>query len=187
MGKHKSKRKKIRSRKRPTQVKTQLETRGFQQAIWKKIPKAIWWLVGAVALFVTLVEAYPWLSIQEGVTLNPSNPYSELLEVSNQGYVPLSDLSATCRVGFHLGRISVSNARLHFPKFARYLGHGGSVTVPCFSTLNIPTTSEGATLDLRISYGFYPLPASLFHRQQAFHFKSVMGKGGTEHWIQLSP
>jgi hypothetical protein len=60
--------------------------------------KWAWALAVFAATVVSLLEGYPWLSIQEGPLLDPSNPYSEMFSVSNGGYVPITDLDASCIV-----------------------------------------------------------------------------------------
>ena len=154
-------------------------------SMWRRLPAAIWWSVGAFAIFATLLQAYPWLAIEQGSLLNPSNPYSELFVVSNQGYIPLAHVDAACVVNYDSPNSHFRNSGTRFPNFAGYLSHGSSATVPCFMTLDTNQVPTGARLDVMISYALYPLD---FRRHiQVFHFVNIIGIDGQPHWIIYAP
>jgi hypothetical protein len=154
---------------------------------WKRIPG---WIYGAIlisSVLITLLEGYPWLSIQEGSLLDPQNPYSELFSIANGGYAPVSDLSADCIIDLKAGNIVIGNSGARFDHFAHYLVHGGNTTIPCFRTIVIdgrPLSS--ADLTIRITYSFYPLTYRLLRRQQTFKFRAVKASDGSLRWTFLS-
>src|SRR6266851_7352716 len=104
-------------------------------SLWRRVPVRLYWMLGAAALVITCLEAYPWLSIEEGPLLEPQNVFSELFLVSNTGYWPIRDLSVNCAFsGEDKKAIAFDDNILVISKFADYLPHSGSVTLPCFRT-----------------------------------------------------
>ena len=106
-----------------------------RSSLWKRIPKPIYAVLGATALAVTLLEGYPWLSIQEGALTDRGNPFSEMFKVVNGGYIPVTDLDTSCLLGAEQpGRIHMpsGSASINVTDFAHYLAHDQSATLPCF-------------------------------------------------------
>src|SRR5664279_5448986 len=100
---------------------------------WKRIPKPIYAVLGIAALAVTLLEGYPWLSIQEGSLTDPGNPFSEMFKVVNGGYVPVTNLDAVCLLGGEQpGRVYISPGAYKIIQtgFANYLEHDKAATIP---------------------------------------------------------
>lgn len=62
------------------------------KSFWKKIPATVYAAVGGLALLITLLGGYPWLSIEETGFLDPDNPYSQTFVVSDGGYIRIIDL-----------------------------------------------------------------------------------------------
>jgi hypothetical protein len=126
----------------------------------------------------------------EGAMLNPSNPFSEMFLVSNEGYIPLAHLDALCSlnmhlVGMHSGLSMPPDAGFMYEDFSTYLAHGNKATIPCFHIVGIKhdAVANGATLDVTISYSFYGINLKFLRRSQVFHFKSVVGDDNSQHWI----
>ena len=72
--------------------------------------------------------------------MDQSNPYSEIFKLRNGGYIPVTDLDAHCRSSLiGPGNNRIDNYGAHFLGFADYLGHDGTVTIPCFRAI----TREG--------------------------------------------
>ena len=150
----------------------------------KKIPIWIYGLIGVCALGITLLEGYPWLSIEEGELLDPANPMSEMFKVRNGGYLPVTNLDAICTTDFSLSGTVVNGNVTHIPSFADYLGHDGRITIPCFravSIRNLKFTSP-ITMQVEIVYNFYPTTYSRLRRSQKFSFLSVSDQTGGQHW-----
>jgi len=149
-------------------------------------------VLGVAALAVTLLEGYPWLSIQEGALINPGDPFTEMFKVTNSGYIPATNLDAVCFFGggeqpgrIHMGPRAVKILR---PGFADYLAHDKTATIPCFGALVIDDAniSGGATMEITISYAFWRLNWNPLRRSQTFRFTSVRGTDGSQHWQFIS-
>ena len=158
---------------------------------WKRTPKPIYAVLGVAALAVTLLEGYPWLSIQEGSLTDPGNPFSEMFKVVNGGYVPVTNLDAVCLLGGEQpGRVYISPGAYKIIQtgFANYLEHDKAATIPCFGSLGIEDSniSGGATMEVTISYAFWHLNWNPLRRSQTFRFTSVRGTDGSQHWQFIS-
>lgn len=119
--------------------------------------------------------------------MDPTNPYSQMFRVTNGGYIPVTDLDAICNANGSLAGDKFEDFKLHFGPFADYLGHGGSVTCPCFRMFNLgkedASAPEGNTLDITITYDFFHLNWKPIRRSQTFRFKSAVGRDNSQHWI----
>jgi hypothetical protein len=185
MGSRKNKRRRQARPREGAKVKNQSQSAATPKPpFWQRSHKLLWTILGALAILGTLIEIYPWLSIEEDALLDPHNPFSELFVVTNEGYIPVTDLDALCT-----GNGSVSargntfaNIRREDRRFADYLGKGGRVTAPCFRLMHGISPDSGATLDIKITYAFYHLNLSLLRRSQTFYFKSIIGDDGAQHW-----
>jgi len=165
----------------------------------RRIPGWIYAVIVFAALVITLLEGYPWLSVQEGVSLDPRNPYSELFAISNGGYAPVSDLDASCEINLvsKLG-VRATDSVVAYPKFADYLGHGGIATIPCFDTVSLDSNLSGviglppqdaitqADLRITITYSFYPITYKPLRRHQAFNFRGIRSADGSLKWSFVS-
>jgi hypothetical protein len=150
------------------------------------------WLFGILAAFASLIalaEVYPWVSIQGDTILDPTNPYSQMFSISNEGYIPLTDIIAQCKPDFSTTtRLRIRHSNIASSYLADYLRHGGRVTLPCF---RIPAMLGGAgfgdisgesRMNIDISYDLYYVSAKFLRRHQTFNFKSVIAKDKTQHW-----
>jgi hypothetical protein len=150
------------------------------------------WLV-FFGLLVTLLEGYPWISIHENTSLDPSNPYAQMFSISNEGYVPLTSISVGCYPDFTAsnGVVSQDN-EFNADNVADYLGHGDQVTVPCFRIPQFFRVTSGAsfpngsTLRVQVRYAFYHLNLPRLRRTQSFRFRSVTANDGSQHWEFLN-
>ena len=112
--------------------KSHIETHATGRGIWKKIPAWAYFIVVAASVGITLVEGYPWLSVEKDELLDPGNPYSQTFVVVNGGYIPVTDLDADCTPDFvtsaesGMGGISVKSL-----KFADSIPHDGRATISC--------------------------------------------------------
>jgi len=120
--------------------------------------------------------------------LDSRNPLSEMFKVRNGGYIPVTDLDADCAASFSVGGNIFDNAHFGYPSFAADLAHDGTVTIPCFSSIDIGNrqmTGAGIFLNVEIGYAYYHLNLPKLRRSQLFRFMSVAAKDGTYHWIFL--
>jgi len=137
----------------------------------------------------------PWVKDCENpqqYLLDPANPFSQMLAISNQGYVPLTDVEVDCVPKFDTSRhIFFDGMTVHFGNVAHYLPHAGLVTVPCFA---IPELYQikggygvppGATLEITVNYAFYHANLKALRRSQHFRFESVQAADKSQHWAFL--
>ena len=158
-----------------------------RKQFWQRVPGWLWTVIVAFSVLITVAEGYPWLSIQEGPLLEPSNLYSELWNVSNGGYIPLTNLDVTCSLNFKGPHIHFNGNSFTYTNFAWHLAHGAQATIPCFHIYSGKSGYIGATLDVEIEYAIYHLNWKPLRRLQTFHFESVGSDGAPQHWIFLAP
>ncbi len=137
------------------------------------------------SILLTLLTAYPWLSIQEGPLLNPKNPYSELFSISNGGYWPISDLDVDCLIDAEGRNLKVFGNHMQFVHFASYLTHSSTATVPCFKTIELLAITK-ADLTVVVEYSFYPITFRNLRRHQSFRLHAVKAPDGLLHWTFVS-
>ena len=149
-----------------------------------------WIALSLVVTLLALYEAWPRLSVDEGVSLDPKNPYSSLFAVANEGYIPATNFNALCEMSFsdNLGD-TFENFRTPFPHFAERLGHADRSTLPCFRSVGLQGGAAFTTVgDLKVTvwYSVWPLPNNLLARHQQFHFKAIAGPDGQMHWTYVN-
>jgi hypothetical protein len=149
--------------------------------------------VAALSILITLLEGYPWLSVQQNDYLDPTDPYSQMFSVTNQGYIPLTDIAVHCTPNFHTSTFFTwQDVDMLFPDTASQLAHAETVTLPCFKIfrdlwLGRGPVIPGATLRIDIEYAFYHLNMKTLRRSQSFWVRSVAGKNNSQHWEMYSP
>jgi|SRR6185312_10480314 len=157
---------------------------------WQKIPRWIYASLVGFSLLIAVLQSYPWLTVHEGTALDPQNPYTILWDVENDGYIPITNLTADCIPGAlrvpsaHAG---MGGMTLSFG-FADYLGHSGSATVPCFRIFDNhgANVTPGQTFTVRIEYAFLYLNLPKLRRSQTFVFESMRLRNGPYRWIRKS-
>jgi hypothetical protein len=159
---------------------------------WKRIPRRTYALVVVFGLAITLFEGYPSLSLHEGGFLQPNNGLSEMWILQNDGYIPITNLDATCAFDAHFSSshdtvmFDMHNGSFSYANFAEYLGHGGTVTLPCFQGTDIDDQvhlTTGSNLTVAIGYAFYHLNFAVLRPTQKFHFVSIVGPDRVQHWV----
>ena len=155
--------------------------------LWKRIPK---WLYGCAVILtiaITLLTDYQWLHIEKDSSLNPTSPFSQFLVIANGGYIPLTGLDAECGFSTELkGKVSgeISSGHDIWRGFAHSLPHDGRATVPCrpiWSGRDVQFP-DGAIFEINITYAYYHLNLGFLRRSQDFHFTSIVGSDGSQHW-----
>jgi|SRR5215472_452938 len=154
---------------------------------WTRIPRWLYAVGTVLAIVITLLEGYPWLSVEEGPILDARNPLTEMFRVVNGGYVAVTDLDANCNVTIETSNhVLLDHNNFSFSRFADYLAHDGRTTIPCFRSIGHKQLFDGSKLDVTITYALYHLNISVLRRSQTFHFKSVPDSSGILHWVFLS-
>ena len=141
----------------------------------------------------TLVEVWPRLSIEESSYLDPSNPFTELFKVENNGYIPAVNVIADCpSANFDIpGKLHVGNNFMGAGiKIAYYLAHGDKVTLFCSELMSHAiyerergAVASGATLTIGVGYALWHLDYKLLRQSQTFTFRSIVGSDGSQHWM----
>src|SRR5271163_3666205 len=67
-------------------------------SVLKRIPRWFYLSLVVGTLLVTLLEGYPWLSLQKDDSLNSQNPYKTMFVAANDGYVLITDVDVSCIV-----------------------------------------------------------------------------------------
>lgn len=148
----------------------------------------IYGLVGIFALTITLLEGYPWLSMQRDDLLNADNPYSTLFSITNEGYFPVVDLDAVCVPDFRGQKVIVSGNNISFRGFAKYLAHSQRASVPCFKAIGgtgLPSllkNSDQIKLNILIEYSLFGLSVPFLRRSKEFQFSAIKSDDGSLHW-----
>jgi hypothetical protein len=158
------------------------------RSLWSRVPRSLWGGLVLVTLVITLLEGYPWLSVEEGASLDSQNPLRTLFSVTNDGYLPVTKLDAACAPNYEgSGGIHISRNTHLFPEFADYLAHSGRATLPCFKVIDLPTRKTiDADLTVIISYSVWPVAWRFLRRHQAFRFKTIEGNDGQLHWAYVN-
>jgi len=158
---------------------------------WKRIPG---WLYGAltlVGLLVGLRVLYPSLSINDDYAFDAMFPYNTSFSIINEGFWPMSDISAVCSADFTMlpwtaDPSDKSSMGLHtedgnHTDFSRRLRYKQRVTLPCNHNVvaNGHRIAPGARLRITVTY---QLAGTRIHRSQVFNFRTVMGWGGQSYW-----
>jgi hypothetical protein len=156
---------------------------------WKRIPGWVYGIVVVSSIIVTVLEGYPWLSIQRDDSLNSSNPYATVFLISNEGYIPITDLDAYCIPDYGGTKtFAMHDNTLRYSDFASWLGHASKVTVPCFRIFTVDShlgNIESPKLTISITYAFLHANINSLRRQQTFQFKAVKAEDASWHWTYV--
>jgi hypothetical protein len=163
--------------------------------LWKRFPKIIWGLVAAAGVLVSPVVLYPWLSANQDFFIqapNPfgvQNPYDASFSVSDEGYLPLEDLSVSCKAHITLvpsdlhsmPLLPLDTAKVH-EHFASRLIYKHRVSLPCMGNIvaNGHVLTPDSTLTLAVSYRVWLIP---IRRTQTFQFRTLVDSGGHVYWL----
>ena len=163
-----------------------------QVPFWKKIPLTAYLLLGVLALAITLLEGYPWLSIQRDDSLSSTNPYATALSIANEGYIPVTELDVDCAVdyGDKDYTTGIRDSVFAYHNFSQWLAHGDRATLPCLKAATqmaalLPSakTVDVATLTVYVTFAFIHLNLKFLRRTQIFHFTAIRADDGSLHWM----
>ena len=151
--------------------------------------KRLWGIFSAaVLLFGVFSTFYPWLSIEDGVFMNPRQPFEVVFPITNSGWLSATKLSGGCTENFRLESAEIHDSRsenntIGVNRLASSLPHLHKAFLPCssgiigFDNAAVP----GSTCDLTIRYGLLGLP---IHMPQRFHLVLFRDADGHYHWFQ---
>jgi hypothetical protein len=147
-----------------------------------------------LATAITLLEGYPWISLQKDESLNPANPYRTMFVAVNEGYVPLSSIEVSCISTFKTTTGAFDHNVATYPIGAT-IWHEGRFTIPCTHVLkstNDPDSGPWITagvdevteadMDVAISYSILGISMKPFRRSRSFHVKAEKSADSSWHW-----
>jgi hypothetical protein len=67
-------------------------------SVVQKLPKGFYAILGFLSLLGSLVIFYPWLSLEFGDRIRPTDPFGIILNISDEGILPLTDISVDCKI-----------------------------------------------------------------------------------------
>lgn len=163
------------------------------KAWWRQVPKWAWTTLSAIALLVGLFALYPSLSINEDYSFDNIFPYNSSFSITNEGFWPISDLSAVCSAEFTMRPWpardgSTNESQMHLrttddahKDFTKLLKYKQRVTLPCNHNVvaNGHLIDPGATLNIIVTYRFY---GTGIRRSQIFNLRTVAGWNGQSFW-----
>lgn len=161
-----------------------------KRRFWARIPVWVWLLFVFLATAITLLEGYPWLSIERDDSLNALDPYETMFSVANEGYVTLTDLDALCFPDFGNKEytLGVRDSEFTYPHFAKSLFHSSRVTLPCFKPIRMRRSpdelnaSSLINLTIVVNYAFMGINLAFLRRSQTFEFSAERAADGSLHW-----
>jgi len=143
--------------------------------------RGIYGAIGVVAALVGLLVLYPWLSLEQGERLRPTDPFGIMLNVSNEGFLPLRDIGIDCGLNISMsGGGSIKNIAPSFPHFADSLSFKHKLSLPCFRAAMIFSDIAEVHLRVIISYNIWQLPG---RRNQEFFLTGVKDFNNDWHWL----
>jgi len=190
MGRRRRKRKPL---PKPQEAKLQLPPEPLSQLqpqalvpLWKRIPAWAYVALGMLAALIGIIQSYPFFSCTEGARLQPSDPYSQMFVLTNEGYIPVTNPQISCLYQMKIVEYGTSTF-ISIPimpvvSHPNILAHGGRVTASCYAQVKGITVVPGSKLDVTINYAFWHMDFSWLRRSQTFHLQSVGGADNTVYW-----
>jgi hypothetical protein len=144
-------------------------------SIWKS---AIATLGGAAALLALFV-LYPWLSLELGDRLNDKDPFGIIMNASDEGYLPLTDVSVMCYIDLETTSGNVfKNGATGYDHIAKSLSYKHKLSLPCGIKVN--TGIKKVDLRVLVSYNIWFIPG---RRTQDFFLVGVIDSEQNWHWL----
>jgi hypothetical protein len=149
---------------------------------WKRIPKGVYAAICGLAVLVGLLVLYPWLSLEQGERLRPMDPFGIVLNVSNDGYIPMTDVSVVCAFDMvdEMGN-TFTDVSGRFGHVAKSLPFRHRLSLPCFKAVSLEgVRPRQVKLKAIVSYDIWHFP---FRRTQEFILKGEPDSRGEWHWL----
>lgn len=165
------------------QLRTQ-KPRKSPSRIWlwcTKIPRGVYAAIGAAALLVGFFVLYPWLSLEQGERLRPTDPFGIVLNISDEGYFPLRDISVDCNADMITSSGgTLKNITGGFEHFSESLSFKHKLSLPCFRAFKVDVPLRMVDLRIYVSYNIWLIPG---RRIQSFTLKGAADASGEWHWL----
>lgn len=151
----------------------------FALRVLGKIPKWLYAMAAGLAVFVGLFSLFPWLSIQQDFSFDPTNPYQTSFSLENNGYAPITNIHVECWLNFDVSQnvyVHDGTAKFDLPG-SLYYKH--RISLPCNFIYGLTNVKGGAQLRVSVWYRVFHVDA---HSPQRFSFKASRSPDGTYHW-----
>jgi len=162
------------------------KSRQEHKPVLKRVTGWVWGLVVAFSGLIAYASLWPQLSINPDFSFDSQNAFNTSFSVTNEGLLPLTDLSVTCTGNFVMhadgnqfsGNLGTST---DYPNFSKRLTFKRRLSLPCNHNVvaNGHPIDPGATLGIKIRYRILGLPIS---KPQIFNFLALAGADKQLHW-----
>jgi hypothetical protein len=148
--------------------------------------KLLWGAIVAFSVVIAYSAVWPTLVVTPDFSFDSQNAFNTSFSVSNEGLLPLTDLSITCTGNFVMhtegnqfsGNFGTST---DYPEFSKWLPFKHRLSLPCNHNVvaNGHPIDPGAKLGIKIRYKIFGLPIG---RPQTFNFLALVGADNQPHW-----
>jgi len=157
-------------------------------AVLRKIPGWFLALTLGVATLTGLLAFYPWLSIEQDYSSDPTNPFTEVFAVTNEGYLPAEDVHTVCsRNAVFAGNIVLGGFTEEGDELITdSLSYKGRASIPCtpkellWMGAGHPVQTATFTIYVRYRMAIFPIK-----RVQSFKFQLTKDSMGHYHWLYM--
>jgi hypothetical protein len=152
------------------------------QPLWKSISKKVYAALTLLGLFVTFFVLWPWLSLDKSGSLDPSNALKTLFFATNEGFLPLTDLTVTCLVTARANSRGITiNAPPVTQHPSHFLTYKKKTNLFCERAIFTgPVDWDSISMHISINYGVLYLP---IHVPQTFSVEGEKSADGTWQWL----
>jgi hypothetical protein len=149
--------------------------------------RSVGWVVGVAVTVLSLgTFGWPRLSASSLTSLDPKNPFATPFTISNDGWLPLYDVTYSCTVEemIYRGRRLMWDAEASRNEIFPALRMNQKATCQCSFFMRPPAAETNITATLDVSYRPFPAPASWGWRaRKRFRFKTAAGADGNLYWL----
>ncbi|MBS1801883.1 MAG: hypothetical protein JST28_00875 [Acidobacteria bacterium] len=154
--------------------------------------------VVVLATVITMLEGYPWITLQKDDSLVPTNPYKFLFYITNEGYFPATNVDVSCSSSFrasngnvfrdNIGQDSIAGPIWHsqkrFLRCTQVLQIGNEPTLHTFTLAHSrnPTDVIEADMAVTVSRAICWINIRPLRVVSTFHMHAVRKNDGTFQW-----
>jgi hypothetical protein len=154
---------------------------GKQMTLWatlQAVPGLVYLSCGVLATAAGVLAFYPWLSLDRGESLRPYDPFGTILNLTNEGLLPLRDIGVNCKTDLIGEGFTFNNVNSGQEHFSESLTFKHKLSLPCGIQVDPPITR--VTLEVSVSYKIWYIPG---RRRQSFSMTGAKDSEGRWHWL----